>query len=185
MCDYDQVTEDPCRAGSTFSGPRFLAFTLLFVVMLGGGPILLFMRAHTPYGIQLASAVSYTAAVMLYGFAKNQMGIQPYLFTCPVVESQYPHLLKRHVAFLAALVAFETVLLRIKPYLPVWWLTSSGRNMPPFFIALALPCGVLLIVEIMTNRGLLERAHNDRFGEPPAPDEPKTDGTFSLFGGNQ
>ncbi len=184
MSDRDDLTEDPCRAESTFSGPRFLAFALLFVVMLGGGSILLFALAHTFYGIQLASVVSYTAAVMLYGFAKNRNGIQPFLFTCPVVESQYPRLLKRHVAFLAALVAFETVSLRIKPHLPGWWNTSSGRDMPPFFIALAIPCGALLITEILTNRGLLERAHIDRFGEPPTPDEPKTDGTLSLFGRN-
>jgi hypothetical protein len=99
-----------------------------------------------------------------------------------VVESQFPYLLKRHVAFLAALVAFETVSLRIKPHLPAWWLTSSGRNMPPLVITLALPCGALLITEILTNRGLLERAHNDSFGEPPTPDDLKTDGTLSLFG---
>lgn len=184
MSDCDELTEDPCRAESTFSGPRFLAFALLFVVMLGGGSILLFALGHTSYGIQLASAVSYTAAAMLYGFAKNRSGIVPYLFTCPVVAAQYPRLLKRHAAFLVLLIAFETIALRIKPHLPEWWLTSSGRNMPPFFIALALPCGALLITEILTNRGLLERAHNDHFGEPPTPDDHKTDGTLSLFGRN-
>jgi hypothetical protein len=45
--------------------------------MLGGGSILLFKLADTSYGIQLGSVVSYTAAVMLYGFAKNRNGIQP------------------------------------------------------------------------------------------------------------
>jgi hypothetical protein len=77
MSGYDNLTEDPCRAESTFSVPLFLAFALLFVVMLGGGSILLFKLADTSYGIQLGSVVSYTAAVMLYGFAKNRNGIQP------------------------------------------------------------------------------------------------------------
>ena len=185
MSEYDELTEDPCRAESTFSGPRFLAFALLFVVMLGGGSILLFTLGDTPYGIQLASAVSYSAAVMLYGFARNRNGIVPYLFTCPIVVAQYPRLLKRHAGFLALLIAFETIALRIKPHLPEWWNTSSGRNMPPFVIALALLCGALVITEILTNRGLLERAHNDRFGEPSTPDDPKNDGTLTLFGQNQ
>jgi hypothetical protein len=182
MSDCDELAEDPCRAGSTFSPPRFLAFALLFVVMLGGGSILLFLLSDTSYGIQLASAISYTAAVMLYGFARNRNGIVPYLFTCPVVVTQYPRLLKRHAGFLALLIAFETIALRVKPRLPEWWNTSSGRNMPPFLIAVALPCFILAIAEILTNRGILERAHNDRFGEPPTPEESKTDGTMSLFG---
>jgi len=74
----DGLTKDPCRAESTFSGPRFLAFLLLFVVMLGGGGILLIALSDASFGIQLGSSVSYTAAVMLYGFAKNRNGIQPY-----------------------------------------------------------------------------------------------------------
>jgi hypothetical protein len=130
MSDYNGLTDDPCRAESTFSGPRFLAFSLLFVLMLVGGGLLFSALSDTSYGIQLASAVSYTAAAMLYGFAKNRNGIQPYLFTCPVVVSQYPRLLRRHAGFLAAVVLFETIALRIKPHLPEWWLTSSGRNMP-------------------------------------------------------
>lgn len=181
MSEYDELTEDPCRAESTFSGPRFLAFALLFAVMIGGGGILLFALSDTSYGIQLGSAVSYTAAVMLYGFAKNRNGIQPYLFTCPVVVSQYPRLLKRHVGFLASLITFETIALRIKPYLPSWWITSSGRNDSPWVIAVALPCLILGIVEIIANRGILERTHQDRFGNPPAKDDPETDGTLSIF----
>jgi len=185
MNDYNGLTDDPCSAASTFSGPRFLAFSLLFVVMLGGGGIMLLALGDRSYGIQLASAVSYTAAAMLYGFAKNRNGIQPYLFTCPVVVRQYPRLVRRHAGFLAVLIVFETIALRIKPHLPEWWLTSSGRNMPPFVVALVLPCGALVITEILTNRGLLERAHNDCFGGPPAPEDPKTDGTLTLFGPTQ
>lgn len=185
MRDYGEVADDPCRAEHTTSAARFIAFAMLFVVMLGGGSILLFALSGTSYGVQLASAISFTSAVMLYGFAKNRNGIQPYLFTCPVVVSQYPRLLKRHVGFLALLIIFETIALRIKPHLPTWWITSSGRNEPPFAIAVAAPCLILAVAEILTNRGILERAHNDRFGEPPTPNAPKSDGTLSLFGPDQ
>jgi hypothetical protein len=182
MNDTEQLITDPCRAEDTFSGPRFVAFALLFVVMLGGAGILFIMLGHTSYGVQLASSVSYSAAVMLYGFARNKSGIEPYLFTCPTVVSQYPRLLKRHVGFLTVLILFETIALKFKPHLSAWWNTSSGKGMPPFFIAMALPCCVLALTEIMTNRAVLERVHEDRFGEQSVKDGPEKDATISIFG---
>jgi len=167
MNQDNQSSPDPCRAKNTFSAERFIAFTLLFVVAFGGGGTLFVMQGNTPYGIQLASVVAYTACVMIYGFAKNRGDNPPYLFTCPVVVSQYPHLLKRHAVFLTALVTLETVAFRIKPHLSTWWFTSSGRNMTPFFVAVIVPCGALAVAEIKTNRGVLERAHRQRLGEKP------------------
>jgi len=182
MTRNDEWTADPCSAESTFSGPRFLAFAFLFTAMLAGGSILFFLLGDTAYGNQLASVVSYTSAVLLYGFAKNRNGIRPYLFTCPVVMSQYLRLLNRHAVFLTVLVAFETFAFRIKPHLSAWWLTSSGRDTPPFVFAVAVPCMILAIAETITNRALLERAHVDRFGERPEENVPEQDGTLSLFG---
>ena len=149
MDDNEDLTDDPCRAKSTFSGPRFLAFAFLFLAMFGGFALFIFLSDKS-YGIQFASLVSYTAAVMLYGFAKNRSGIVPYLFTCPVVVSQFPRILKRHAAYLTGIVAFETTSLIIKPHLSTWWLTASGRNMPPFVVAMTVPCLILAIVEIVT-----------------------------------
>ncbi|MDR5730211.1 MAG: hypothetical protein RB191_22595 [Terriglobia bacterium] len=182
MTRNEEWTTDPCSAENTFSGPRFLAFAFLFIAMLAGGSILFFLLGDTAYGNQLASVVSYTSAVLLYGFAKNRSGIRPYLFTCPVVMSQYPRLLNRHAAFLTVLVAFETVAFKIKPHLSAWWLTASGRNVPPFVMAVAVPCMILAIAEIVTNRALLERAHVDRFGDRPEEIASEQDGTLSLLG---
>ena len=166
MSDEAQSTTDPCR-GDTASPERFFAFTLLFVVAFGGGGTLFMMLGDTPYGIQLASVVAYTALVMIYAFAKNRGDNPPYLFTCPVVVSQYPRLLKRHAGYVAVLVALETVALKIKPHLSQWWLTSSGRNMTPFVVAVMVPCGALVVMEIMTTRGVLDRAHRQQPGEGP------------------
>ena len=182
MTCNEEWTADPCSAESTFSGPRFLAFAFLFTAMLAGGSILFFLLGDTAYGNQLASVVSYTSAVLLYGFAKNRSGIRPYLFTCPVVVSQYPRLLNRHAVFLTVMVAVETVAFRIKPHLSAWWLTASGRNMPPFVVAVVVPCMVMAIAEIVTNRALLERAHVDRFGDRPEQNASEQDATLSLFG---
>jgi len=163
MINDDELLEDPCRAKDTYSGLRFLAFVLIFVGMLGGGGIV--VLAQSLYWILPASVLGYTASVMLYGFARNQNGNQSFLFTCPVVVSQYPRLLKRHAGYLAVLIVLEANALLIKPNLSAWWLTSSGKDVTPFSILVAMLVGALAVTEILTNRGLLERAHNDRFGK--------------------
>ena len=182
--DNENLEIDPCRAKSTFSGPRLLAFVFLFLTMLGGGFALLLLLSEAPYRIQLASAVSYTAGVMLYGFAKNRIGIAPYLFTCPVVVSQYPRLLKRHAAYLTGMVAFETIAMDVRPHLSAWWLTASGRNMPPFVDAVIVPCLILAFAEIVTNRAVLERAHVERFGNMVKEDDSESEKPLSIFSKN-
>lgn len=141
-----------------------------------------FMLGDTSYGTLLATVVTYTAAVMIYGFARNRGGIQPYLFTCPVVVSQYPRLLKRHAGFLAVLIIFVTIALRVKPHLSAWWFTSTGRNWTPFYTAVAVPVMTLAITEVFTNRGVLKRAHRVVFGESSAKDGSGQDDKLNIFG---
>jgi len=181
-----QLPPDPCLAPKAFSGQRFLAFTLLFVVAIGTWIFLVFTTlGSTPYGVQLLSVISYTAFVIIYGFARNKSGICPYLFTCPTVVAQYPRLLVRHAAFLAALIAVETPLLIARPYLPVWWTAPSGKDPAPYVIVLAVSFGVIALVEIFSNRALLERAHRDRLDDyPDSDDDSKKDDSLSILGRN-
>jgi predicted ribosomally synthesized peptide with SipW-like signal peptide len=175
MNDYDKSAEDPCRAEVTASSERALAFVLLFVIMFGGGTLAFFSDSSyvTVSGVVLA----YTASVMIYGFARNRGNNPPYLFTCPVVMSQYSCLLKRHAGFLGLLITFVTIAARFVPH-PDGWASRSSET-PLLFIV--IPIGVLAITEIMTNRGVLERAHRDRFGEPSAANDSDKDGTLSIF----
>ena len=148
--------------------------------MFGSAILALLSDSFIP--ILLASMLGYTACVMVYGFARNRGGNPSYLFTCPVVASQYPRLLKRHAVFLAVLIAFVTIALRFKPHPSEWMATSHRGDTFPFYFVVAIPIAALALTEIMTNRGVLERAHNDRFGEPPVPDGPGRSDTISLFG---
>ena len=177
MSDCDPLAEDPCRAEDTSSAPRAFAFVALFVIMFGSA-VFVFLSTST-FDILFAGAIGYTACVMIYGFARNKSGIPPYLFTCPVVTNQYPRLLRRHAAFLTLLLACLIVALRIKPHPSEWMKESRQSDTIPFYFFIALPIAALALVEIMTNRAVLERAHNDRFGEPPTPAE--RDGTISII----
>jgi hypothetical protein len=94
---------DPCTKTSAFSWSRSILFTFVFLTFIPGGMILLFFLSDRPYGVQAASMVSYTAAVILYTFSANR-GMQRFLFRCPFVRRQLPVLAWRHAYFLVALL---------------------------------------------------------------------------------
>jgi hypothetical protein len=150
--------QDPCLTRQHISVPRFAVFTLLFLTVIGGG-IILALLEYRPYGIQLTSMVVYTAAVALYTFSRNRNGAQPFLLSCPVVRRQLPRLIRRHLGFLAALFIAQTTALNLRPKLPAHWVTPSSRNASPFTLILGVLCLCLAIVQTLTNRALLNRAH--------------------------
>ena len=152
----DTTKDDPCIT-EPFSFLRFAVLALLFVTMFSTA-ILLIVLEGRPYGIQLSSIVGYTA-VALYTFSRNRGGNQPFMLSCPVVRRQLPPLIKRHLGFLGALFLLETTALKVRPRLPANWVTSTGTNPPPFFTALLSICACLALMEILTNRSLLKRAH--------------------------
>ena len=151
--------QDPCLTRQYISFPRLTVFALLFLSVIGGG-IFLALLEHRPYGIQLTSMVIYTAAVALYTFSRNRNGAQPFLLSCPVVRRQLPRLIRRHLGFLAALFIAQTTALNFRANLPAHFVTPSSRDASPFALILGVLCSCLAIVQILTNRSLLDRAHN-------------------------
>jgi len=148
---------DACSAASSFSLPRFVLFTLVFLIMVGS--VLFALLVDLPYGIQLASLVGYTGAVILYTFSANR-GNQRYLFRCPFVRPQLPRLGVRHMGFLAVLFVLQTEALRLRPRLsPSWFVASGWRGTTRFELALEIICAALALIEIATNRSFLNRAH--------------------------
>ena len=148
---------DPCLT-EPFSILRFAVLAALFLTMIVS-MFALIVLADRPYGIQLSSMVIDSAAVALYTFSRNRGPNQPFRLSCPVVRRQIPQLLRRHLWFLAALFTVQTIALEIRPNLPAYWLTSSSKDPSPFAFVLGGLCGGLALVQILTNRSLLERAH--------------------------
>jgi drug/metabolite transporter (DMT)-like permease len=148
---------DPCltQKGSIL---RFAVLTFLFFTMLGGvGFLILF--ANRPYGIQVISIVIDTAAVALYSFSRNRNNMQPFLLSCPVVRRQIPLLIRRHLGFLVALFIIQTTALELRPKLPEYLITPRGTDPSLFAVILGVVFGFLAVVQILSNRSLLERAH--------------------------
>ncbi len=154
--------EDPCRDRS-FSPARFVLMLALFLSMTVGSLPLFFLLMKEPYGFQAASAVVYTLFEVFFTFARTGSrggkDLPPYMFTCPAVRPQLPRLLRRHVGFLIALFAIQTVALTVRPHLPAWW--NTGVRGTPFDIALMLLSVGLGYTQVFTNRSLLEGAHRE------------------------
>ena len=158
---FNQASEwkDPCLTRQHISFPRLAVLVLLFRTVIGGGIFLALLESR-PYGIQLTSMVIYTAAVALYTFSRNRNGAQPFLLSCPVVHRQLPRLIRRHLGFLAALFFVQTTALEIRPSLPAHGITPSSRDSSLFSLTLGVLCLCLAIVQTLTNRSLLDRAHH-------------------------
>jgi hypothetical protein len=150
---------DACSAPPSFSQPRFVLFTLVFLIMIGS--VLFALWVDLPYGIQLASLVGYTGAVILYTFSANWRGnLQRYLFRCPFVRPQLPRLALRHIGFLAVLFVLQTGAFRLRPRLsPSWFVATGWKGTTRFELTLQILCAALALTEIKVNRSLLSRAH--------------------------
>lgn len=160
LIPFNQMSDwkDPCLTRKQISFSRLAVFSLLFVTIIGGG-ILLALLESRPYGIQLTSMVIYTAAVALYTFSRNRNGAQPFLLSCPIVRRELPNLFWRHLGFLGALFIAQTMALNLRSNLPAYWVMPSGRNASPFTLIVGVLCACLAIVQTLTNRSLLDRAH--------------------------
>lgn len=153
---------DPCR-GTSFSFARFILMATLFLCLTVGSLPLFFLLMKRPYGFQEASAIAYTIFAVFFTFARTGTrtgkDLPPYMFTCPAVQTQVSRLLWRHVGFLVALFALQTLALAIRPNLPDWW--NTDRRGTPFEIALLFLCVGLGYTQVLTNRRLLDRAHRE------------------------
>jgi len=151
---------DPCR-GASFSFARFVLLATLFLCMTIGSVPLFLLLMKRPYGFQAASAVAYTIFTVFFTFdatgSKTGKALPPYMFTCPAVQTQVSRLLWRHLGFLVALCALQTLALAVRPNLPDWW--NTDRRGTPFEIALLFLCLGLGYAQVFTNRRLLDRAH--------------------------
>ena len=158
---------DPCR-GTSFSFARFVLMATLFLCMTVGSLPLFFLLMKRPYGFQAASAIVYTIFAVFFTFARTGTrtgkDLPPYMFICPAVRPQFSRLLLRHLGFLVALFALQTLALAMRPYLPDWWNTESGHGRgrgTPFDIAILFLCLGLGYAQVFTNRSLLDRAHRE------------------------
>ncbi len=150
---------DPCPCGP-FSFARFALMSTMFLSWTFGSIPLFLLLIKKPYGLQEASAISYTLFVVWLTFAATRKW-RRFKFTCPAVEPEIPRLLFRHLGFLVALFALQAAALAVRPHLPDWWNIEDAKGETPFVPAFMFLCMGLAFAQVLTNRSLLERAHRE------------------------
>ncbi|WP_047486760.1 hypothetical protein [Terriglobus sp. TAA 43] len=108
----------------------------------------------------MATAICYTAFIGLMTFSAYR-GQQPFFFGCPYTESVLPKLFLRHGAYLAAVLLLELVAFLIRGYLPAAFVVARGKTPPVLGATLFSLTVVLALVQALTNRQLLARAHHE------------------------
>ena len=154
---------DPCR-NISFSLPRFALLTAVFLCWTAGSIPLFLVLVNRPYGVQVASTITYTLFEIFFTFARTGGGLSgpdvpPFKFTCPAVKPEIPRLLWHHFGFLAALFAIQTAMLAARIHLPDWWNMQDRKGETPFDLALLFLCFGLAWAQVRSNRHLLDRAH--------------------------
>lgn len=155
---------DPCR-DRTFSPPRFILMTTIFLCLIVGSLPLFLLLTSRPYGLRAASIITYTLFELFFTFARTGTrggtDLPPFKFKFPAVRRQIPCLLWRHLGFLVALFALQTTMLAARTALPEWWNIKDRRGTTPFDLVLMLVCLGLGYAQVFTSRSLLDRGHRE------------------------
>lgn len=149
-----------CRDHERVTLDRPSLFLPVILVMFASFGFLIAL-ADVPFGVQFGSIIPYTAFIFLATFSA-QRGQQPFFFECSIVHETLPRLAWRHVGFLVAVLALQTIAFYLTSYMPSSWLVARGRDGSPFRITLCAVCLCIAFVEIWTNRTLLEQAHRGK-----------------------
>lgn len=145
-----------------------LAMTLgiLAAYMVGafGGLCIFIVLEERPFGIQIATAITYTYFAFWYVFFPTRGLLEQYSLRNKTVQRRIPLLLVIHCAFLISIFLGEPILLSVKP-------RSSVK--PPSMVAIVSVI-VVFIAQVLISRRILSRSLREgrnESGDMPRPIE--------------
>ena len=106
-----------------------LAMTLgilaAYAVGVFGGMCVFIILGKRPFGIQIATAITYTYFAFWYVFFPTRGLLDKYSLRNKMVQGRIPLLVTIHFAFLIPIFVGETILFSMTPYLPSYWVICS------------------------------------------------------------
>jgi hypothetical protein len=142
------MEERPDSMAKSFG--RYLGFLAAFIPTF----FLYIWLEDRPFGIQIATTITYTGVVSLYVFTGwgKRLNLR-------AVQQDSPLLLTIHIAYLVFVFGLLTFSLALRPHLPSYWLTEHGRNHETWFSDLLVLIGVLTATsQILISRRILNRS---------------------------
>jgi len=147
---------------------RAMTLGILAAYLVGafGGLCLFIVLGERAFGIQIASAITYTYFVFWYVFFPTRGLLDKYSLRNEKVQRQIPLLLLIHSVFLILIFVGETVWFSMKPHLPSYWFTEHGKPVGPLYVFGVIgSVTVVLFIEVLISRRILSRSLRESLNE--------------------
>jgi len=140
-----------------------LAMTLgilaAYAVGVFGTLYIFIILGERPFGIQIATAITYTYFAFWYVFFPTRGLLEKYSLRNKMVQRRIPLLLAMHCAFLIPIFLGETIWFLMKPHLPSYWFTEHGKRGTPLYVLLAIgSVTVVFFTQVLISRRILSRS---------------------------
>ena len=131
-----------------FVAAAFVAIFVLYVFL-----------ADKPFGIQIATIITYTGSIFCLVFFRWRWLNEAYSLRTKQVRQQLPRLMAIHLAFLLSILVVLTAGLLARPRLPNYWVVERGAKHETLFVdALGLFCIVAGVTQVFISRSILRRS---------------------------
>jgi hypothetical protein len=139
--------------------------TAYLVGAFGGGCIFIALGERA-FGIQIASAITYTYFVFWYVFFPTRGLLEKYSLRNEKVQRQIPLLLAIHCAFLISIFVGETIWFSMKPHLASYWFTEHGKRREQLYVLVVIgSVTVIFFTQVLISRRILSRRLREGLGE--------------------
>jgi hypothetical protein len=136
-----------------------IGISVAYLLGAFGAFCLFIVLGEKPFGIQIATAITYTYFVFWYVFFPTRGMLDKYSLRNKAVQQQIPTLLAIHSAVLILICWGQTIWFAMKPHLPSYWLTKHGKQgMTLYEWAILVSPVALFFTQVLISRRILSRS---------------------------
>ncbi len=122
-----------------------------------GGFCLFIILSDRPFGIQIATAITYTYFAFWYVFFPTRGLLEKYSLRDKTVQQQIPRLFAIHCAFLISIFFGQTIWFAMKPHLSNNWATDRGAGTPYVWVMIVSSIA-FFFTQVLISRRILSRS---------------------------
>lgn len=136
-----------------------LGIFVAYLVGAFGGLCLFIALEGASFGIQIATAITYTYFAFWYVFFPTRGMLEKYSLRNKSVQQQIPRLLVIHCTSLAFIFVVLTVWFEVKSRLPHYWLAELGKQHDTLYVLVMLGCiTIVFFAQVFISRRILSRS---------------------------
>lgn len=130
-----------------------------YLVGAFGGLLLFIFLGNRPFGVQIATAITYTYFAFWFVFFPTRGMLKKYSLRNEKVKKQIPLLMAIHCAFLVLLLIGQIKWFAMKSYLPSYWFTEYGKNRDTLYELVIIGAPVLIFfAQVFISRAILSHS---------------------------